>query len=212
MNVTTIKALFRYFEALYNLNKNLLTLCGTNAYHHADGQEDYIDEIIITIPRLIPFKFRRNSDEIILINTDGLMRFSNDILCISRDYENIFHTHYDFLVKTKKIRNKLEHEIDNARVKSSCSSPASVFHVTYTIDDETGEKSFTIDSEELIQMVKDLNALFSKIQKEVRTFASQIDKETDKYLWRLTRYDFINFNKIYESDLLPVFGQSMLPF
>ena len=208
MDSTIIEALFRYFEALYNLNKNLLTLCGTNAYDHIEKQEDYIDKIVITIPRLIPCQVMRDSDEIKLIAKDGLMRFSNDIPFLSLDYENLLQNHKDILAKVKKIRNKLEHEIDNARVKSSCSSPSSVFHVTYKID----EKSFTIHSEELIQMVKDLNALFSKIQKDVRIFASQNNKQTDKYLWRLTRYDFINFNKIYESDLLPVFGQSMLPF
>jgi hypothetical protein len=208
MNTTVINAFYRYFEALYNLNRNLITLCGTNSFDHMEKQHRYMDEVITTIPRLIPYKLKRNTNEIELISTDGLMRFLTDIPFLNADYKKLLQDHNGFLVKAKKIRNKLEHELDNAQITSSCGGSSTMFSVTYRV----GKNSFTLRAEELILFVKDLNALFSKIQENVYPFAVQNEQQTHPYIRRLTRYDFSDFNKIYESDLLYVFGKTMLPF
>jgi len=208
MNHTIIDALFRYFETLYNLNQHLIVLCGTNSFDHMPEQECHIDEVIMNIPRLIPYKFKKNSDKITLINSDGLMRFSSDIPTLTDDYESILKNHNSFLIKVKRVRNKLEHEIDNAKIVISESSPSALFSVTYKVD----ESEIDLCAEELIEFVKNLNIMFSKIQKYTSQFACQEDLQNHPYFHRLTKYDFTNFNRIYESDLLYVFGQAMLPF
>ena len=101
MEKATANALFRYFEELYGLNQNVIALCGTDLFDIMGKQEHRIDEIMITIPRLIPYKFR-DADKIMLIQKDGLMSFVNDIPFLGLDYKNILQKHNDFLVKVKK--------------------------------------------------------------------------------------------------------------
>lgn len=208
MNVTTMNALSRYFEALYILNQRLLTLCGTNSYDHMNVQGQYIDEVIMTLPRLIPYKFKKNSDEIRLVYEDGLLRFSDDIPFLRSGYEDVFQNHNDLLVDVKKVRNKLEHEMDNVRLVSSGSGPSATFSVIYNVDGI----DINLCSNMLIALVKDLNILFSKIQELVQQTVFLTQFEVHPYYRHLTRYNFADFNKIYESDLLYIFGKAMLPF
>ncbi len=86
MEIATANALYRYFEELYGLNQNVIVLCGTNMFDIMDKHECHMDEIMITIPRLISYRFVRDTDKIILIQSDGLMSFANDITFLSADY------------------------------------------------------------------------------------------------------------------------------
>lgn len=206
MEIATANALYRYFEELYGLNQNVIALCGTDLFDIMAKPEHRIDEIMITIPRLVPYKFR-DADKIMLIQSDGLMNFASDIPFLDTDYKNVFQKHNDFLVKVKKIRNKLEHQVHNANIVGLGSNP-SWFSVTYKVKD--AEIDFR--SYELISFVKDLNVLFSKIQAEVIRYAEENQKTEYRYYTRITRFDFCDFNKIYESDISNIIGKFMLPF
>ena len=207
MEITTANALFRYFEELYGLNQNVIALCGINVFDITDKQERRMDEVMITIPRLVPYKFVRDTDKIMLIQSDGLMNFVDDIPFIGADYKNILQKHNDFLVKAKKIRNKLEHQVHNANIVGLGSNP-SWFSVTYEVKDA----EIDLRSYELISFVKDLNVLFSKIQVEVIQYAEEHQKTEYQYYKKITRFDFCDFNKIYESNISNIIGKLMLPF
>ena len=207
MEITTANALFRYFEELYGLNQNVIALCGITVFDITDKQERRMDEVMITIPRLVPYKFVRNTDKIMLIQSDGLMNFVDDIPFIGADYKNILQKHNDFLVKAKKIRNKLEHQVHNANIVGLGSNP-SWFSVTYEVKDA----EIDLRSYELISFVKDLNVLFSKIQVEVIQYAEEHQKTEYQYYKKITRFDFCDFNKIYESNISNIIGKLMLPF
>ena len=206
METATANALFRYFEELYGLNQNVIALCGINVFDITDKYERRMDEVMITIPRLIPYKLR-DADKIMLIQKDGLMSFVNDIPFLGLDYKNILQKHNDFLVKAKKIRNKLEHQVHNANIVGLGSNP-SWFSVTYKVKDT----EIDLRSYELISFVKDLNVLFSKIQAEVIQYAEENQKTEYQYYTKITRFDFCDFNKIYESDISNIIGKFMLPF
>ena len=210
MEIATVNALFRYFEELYGLNQNVIALCGTNAFDllEQQGQAQRIDGVMITIPRLIPYGFNKSSNLYEIKSSDGLMNFSEDITFLKESYENIFQSHKDFLIKAIKIRNKLEHEIHNAKIMGTGSSPSSLFYVTYKVD----KIEVDVDANEIILFVKDLNILFSKIQAEVIKYAQEHQKTEYRYYTRITRFDFGDFNKIYESDMLSIIGKTMLPF
>ena len=208
MTIPTMNALFRYFETLFTLNQKLLALCGANVFYQMQEQEKLIDEVIINIPRLVPYGYNYKTGMYKIIKSDGLMKFSDDISFLSGDYERILQDHNDFLIKVIKIRHKLEHEIDNARIVESGSSPSSLFSVTYVVDDIERK----ICSRELIAFVKDLNILFSKIQETIKCFAYENPCVNHQYYWRLTRYDYSDFNKIFESDMLHIIGKAMLSF
>lgn len=207
MEIATVNALFRYFEELYGLNQNVIALCGINVFDITDKHERRMDEVMITIPRLVPYKLVRNTDKIILIKSDGLMSFADEIPFIGTDYKNILQKHNDFLVKAKKIRNKLEHQVHNANIVGLGSNP-SWFSVTYKVKDT----EIDFRSYELISFVKDLNVLFSKIQAEVIQCLEEHQKVEYRYYTRITRFDFCDFNKIYESNISDIIGKLMLPF
>lgn len=208
MKIETASALYRYFEALYSLNQNLIILCGTDVHDHSAEQERRIDEVIMAIPRLVPYSFNKKKAIYEIDNRDGLMNFSIDIPFLSENYESIYESHKDFLEKVKKIRNKLEHELHGARIVASSSGNISLFSATY----EVAETELCLCATEIIAFTKDINTLFSKIQTLVHQFANEYKYTDHPYYWRLVRCDFADFNKILSSNLLHIFEKTLLPF
>ena len=79
MEIATADALFRYFEELYGLNQNVIALCGTNGFDIMEKQERRMDEVMITIPRLVPYGKNKKSKLYEIKKSDGLMNFLEDI-------------------------------------------------------------------------------------------------------------------------------------
>lgn len=89
MNIEVANALSRYFESLYNLNQNLIMLCGVDVIDDRGQYEKYLEEIIHVIPRLIPYGYKKNSTQYIIMEKDGLMEFSKEISFLKDDYEQM---------------------------------------------------------------------------------------------------------------------------
>ena len=208
MTTEAVNALYRYFATLYSLNQNLIVLCGTDVIDCKGQQEDRIDDVIMSIPRLIPYGFHKKSGRHKIEPSDGVMQLSSDIPFLYTDYESILQKHNVFLEKTRKVRNKLEHKMHGARVVASSSGTLSLFSISYKVADEV----IDIRAAEIIAFVTDMNALFSKVQKLVEAFAYENKRDDHPYYRRLVRYDFFDFNKIFESNLLRVIGKALLPF
>ena len=208
MTIEAANALYRYFETLYSANQNLITLCGINVIDNSNLYEKYIEEIIHMVPRLVPYVYSRKSDEYVIEPNDGLLAFSEEIPFLLEEYNNLLYNHKDFLVKAKKVRNKLEHKMHGARIVASGSGSMTLFDATF----EVGDDCFDFKAAELISFVKDINVLFSKLQDLVDRFAFSTGKEDYPYYRRLIRYRFSEFNKIYDSSLLRTFGRALLPF
>lgn len=208
MTVEVANALYRYFEALYDFNRKLITLCGVDMLDNAGHYEKYVEEIIHVVPRLVPYVFNMTANRYEIDSGDGLLEFSEELSFLECDYISILHKHYDLLTKIKKIRNKFEHRMHGANIIASGSGSISLFDVTY----EIGNQDFDLKASELIALVEDVNGLFSKIQQEIDKFVYDQKEEWHPYYRRLMRYDFSDFNKIYESDLLRTFGKMLLPF
>ena len=208
MEITTANALFRYFETLYCLNQNLIVLCGTDVFDHMGEQERRIDEVIMSVPRLVPYSFNKKTATYEIEKSDGLIKFSDDISFLTEDYESILQKHKDFLEKAKKVRNKLEHEMHGARIVAASSGTTSMFSATY----EVAENEISLRATEIIAFAKDINVLFSKIQELVHISAREHKYDDHPYYRRLVRYDFSDFNKIFDSSLLHIIGKALLPF
>ena len=96
-----------------------------------------------------------------------------------------------------------------ARLVAGGSIDGSVaFDMTYEVNDQKVE----LAAGEIIRFTKDINCTFSKIQKLIDTFAYENNKSDHQYYRRLVRYDFCDFNKIYNSDILEIVGKSLFPF
>lgn len=208
MTTKVANALYRYFETLYTLNQNLIVLCGIDAIDNRGQSEDYIDKVVQAVPRLIPYEWNKVQNSYVISDKSGLMDFSTELPFLKNDYEDILKKHIEFLKKTKKVRNKLEHRMHSATVVASSSGTMSLFSMTYSVE----EQEYRLDADEIIEFVKDMNNLFSKIQTLVDQFACSNKLEDHPYYWRLIRHSFLEFNKVYESDLLRTFGKVLLPF
>lgn len=208
MTVETAGALGRYFETLYTLNQNLMALCGSDVYDRASECERRVDEVVMAVPRVVPYSFSKKTSTYEIIPSDGLMKFSKDLPFLGGEYERILQEHVDFLEKVKKIRNKLEHEMHGAFIVASSSGNTSMFSATYRI----GDADVCIRASEIMDFVKEMNTLFSKLQGLVKQFAYDSQYSGHPYFKRLVRCDFADFNRILESDLLYYFGKTLQAF
>ena len=209
MTVEIANALSGYFETLYEMNRDLIMLCGVDLIDNSGQYEKYIKDVIQAVPRLVPYRYDSRKETYIIDRRDGLLEFSDHLPFLLEDYEKILQSHNDFLSNVKNIRNKFEHKMHGARLVAGSSYGSSVaFGFIY----EVGDLDITLNSVEIIRFVKDMNFLFSKIQKEVDFFAYENHKSDYLYYRRLVRYDFCNFNRIYESDVLGIVGKALFPF
>lgn len=208
MTVEIANALYGYFETLYDLNRNLIMLCGVDVIDNSGQYEKYRQEIIQEIPRLVPYAYNKNDGKYKIVMSDGLLEFSDVMPFLKGDYKCILQENYSFLSDIKCIRNKFEHKLHGARLMASGSGSTSLFDMTYTLK----EGDITLTANEFIKFTKHMNELFSKIQGLVDKFAYKQGEFGHPYYRRLIRYDFRDFNRIYESDLLRSFGQALFPF
>ncbi len=201
-------ALRGYFETLYELNQNLIVLCGVDVIDNSGQYEKRIQDIIQDIPRLVPYVKDRTTGDLKLIERDGLLEFSNELPFMKTMYDSILSNHYEFLSKIKEIRNKFEHKMHAVTLVAGGSGGGTLFDMTYRI----AEKQIDFSAAEFIACVKEINLLFSVIQKQIDKYVFQEGKEDYPYYRRLLRFDFQNYNKIYDSDVLALVGASLFPF
>ena len=57
-----------------------------------------------------------------------------------------------------------------------------------------------------------MNTLFAKLQESVAQFAKEKVNLYYSFYHRLLHFDFADFNKIYESNILHIIGKSLFPF
>src|SRR5699024_2187835 len=133
---------------------------------------------------------------------DGLLEYQDSILYLKDDYDRILSENYDFLDKIRKIRNKYEHKMHGVKHKSSGSGSQSLFDYTFMVEND----SIDITVGAFIKHLKSVNCLFSKIVCDISKFAYENHKEDYLYYRRITRFDFTDFNKIYDNDILRIVG------
>lgn len=205
MTIEIANALFGYLETLYNLNQKLVKLCGIDVIDDFEGGEKDILDIIQDVPRIIPYSFNKKTKKLEFKDRDGLLEYQDSILYLKDDYDRILSENYDFLDKIRKIRNKYEHKMHGVKHKSSGSGSLSLFDYTFMVENE----SIEITAGAFIKLVKSVNCLFSKIVRDISKFAYENHKEDYLYYRRITRFDFTDFNKIYDNDILRIVGKIM---
>lgn len=208
VTVEIANALFGYLETLYNLNQKLVKLCGIDVIDDFESGEKEILDIIQDVPRIIPYSFNKKTQTLILKDRDGLLEYKDNISYLKEDYEKILSDNYEFLDKIRKIRNKYEHKMHGVKHKSSGSGSFSLFDYTFMVGDESME----ITAGSFIKLIKSVNNLFSKIVLDISKYAYENKKEDYLYYRRITRFDFKDFNKIYDNDILRIVGKIMKKF
>lgn len=189
MTVAALSALYRYFQALYNLNQHLIILCGVDVLDNEGQYQEHVEEVALLIPRLVPYVLNKKTEKYQIRKGDGLLEFSGEIPLLEESYCAILKKHKKVLSSIKAIRNKLEHSMHAARVVASGSGTSCLFEITYKIKDV----EFEITANELISLIKELNILFSHIQDLVDSFSDFQGQSFQDYRRRLVRYPFKDF-------------------
>ena len=201
-------AVYSYFETLYNLNRSLITFCGVYGNGDSWTYHKYIQDVICSIPCLIPYVYKREKGQYTLATSDGLLEYTESLPFLFEEYLLILNTHYYFLAKIKQVRNKFEHRMHDVTLTQAGSGSGIIFELCYEIN----KKQIRLMASDFIACIKDLNILFSKIQTALETYAYKEQKIHYAYYQRLLRYNFEDFNKIYDCDLLRIIGMALLPF
>lgn len=208
MNVKIANSLFGYFETLYYLNQKLIKLCGVNVIDDFEFCGKEVLDIIQELPRIIPYSYNSKKRKLELKDGNGLLEYCDNITYLKNDYEQILLNNYDFLDKVRIIRNTYQHKMHGIDHKSSGSGSLSLFDFDFDIDG----KEVEVCAGSFIKLFKELNILFSKLVSDVEKYAYENGKESYAYYRRITRFDFRDFNRLYESNLLRIFGQFMKRF
>ena len=208
MNIEIANSLFGYFETLYYLNQKLIKLCGVNVIDDFEFCGKEVLDIIQELPRIIPCSFNGKKQKLELKYGNGLLEYCENIVYLKNDYEKILLNNYDFLDKVRVIRNTYQHKMHGINHKSSGSGSLSLFDFDFDING----KEVEVCAGFFIKLFKELNILFSKLSKDVSKYAYENGKDDYAYYRRITRFEFTDFNKLYESNLLRIFGQFMKRF
>ena len=208
MNIEISNALAGYIEVLYITNQKLIKLCGVDLFQNDEYLYSNLLDIIQNIPRLIPYGYNKEKERLELVNRNGLLEFKKEITYLKKSYSYILTENYEFLNDIRKIRNKYEHKIHNIKSKAASSGTTSFFDVEFEVNGE----SISVEAINFINLIKKLNTLFSLIVKEIVKYAEENGKTGYRYYDRISRFDFEEFNKIYDSGLIRTIGKIMLDY
>lgn len=202
MNIDIANSLSGYIETLYDININLVKLCGRDAYNY-DNSEKLVLDIVQDIPRMIPYQYDKGKKKVFLNYQDGLLEFKDELIFLEAEYNNILESNYAVLDKARIIRNKYQHKMHNINFVSSTSGSIDLLSISFSIEG----KIINIETDKLISLIINVNNLFSMLVKEIREWARANKKEDYKYYQRLNRFDFLDFNEIFKSNLLVKIGK-----
>lgn len=208
MNQEIANAMFGYLETLYNCNQNIIKLCGLDIMYNSYDYKKIILDVIQDIPRLIPYSYINKHGKLELVDRDGLIEFNDELGDIKSKYNEILTKNYIFLDKVRKIRNQYEHKMHNVKEKSEGSGTVVLFEFSFEVNNET----IDIFASEVIELFKMLNKLYSNIVEMIKTYACENGKTEFAYYSRICRFDFGDFNLLYDSNLINKIGKCMSKF
>lgn len=208
MNLEIVNAMSGYIETLYYTNIKLVRLCGLNYYNKIESECRLMLEVMQDIPRIIPYSYSKSQKKDVLKDKDGLLEFKHKILYLQPEFETILKNNLLLLEKIRKIRNKYEHKMHDINYLSSSGDNDRMSDYVFEIDNN----SLRINILEVVSFMKQVNSLFSKIVDDIKLCAEENNKENHPYYSRLTRFDFKDFNAIYESNVLTQIGRILYDF
>ena len=77
MNIEIANAMSGYFETLYEMNKNLIRLCGAEIFYYRFSELKKVTlDIIQDVPRLIPYSYDNKKQDLISAVENVFFKFS----------------------------------------------------------------------------------------------------------------------------------------
>ena len=194
-----------YIFILNDVNKKLVELI-KYANNDIENIEPYFFDIAVNLNRLIPMRSKE------LIN-DGILKLKKYFDFLDQDYKNLFKNYKEELIKINVVRNKFEHCPHQIKWKSYIGNNIEktiIFNnEEYLMDIIEGNhdklknrkdnKEFLeweIKTNNLINIVIEINKIYLKIQNKLQTFTlGNTEMINHPYIKRLLSINFyINVN------------------
>ena len=194
-----------YFFILNDVNKKLVELI-KYANNDIENIEPYFFDIAVNLNRLIPMKSKE------LIN-DGILKLKKYFDFLDQDYKKLFKNYKEELIKINDVRNKFEHCPHQIKWKSYIGNNKEktiIFNnEEYLMDIIEGNQDnlknrkdnkefleWEIKTNNLINIVIEINKIYLKIQNKLQTFTlCNPEVISHPYIKRLLNINFyINAN------------------
>ena len=212
MNKELSNSISGYIRTLYRMNQQCILLCGVDLYNDSDDYIVWTLDLIRDISRVVPYSYNRKEKKLHIDEKNGLIEFAEELPYLISDYEDILSTNYKFLDNVRKVRNKYEHRMHDAKWSSSGSGSNRYLCVTFEVTNYSGEKEdVDISITQCVQLLKKLNVLFNKIITEVKEYAEENNKIDYPFYRRLCKSSFLDFNTIYDSQITKTVGRIFDP-
>lgn len=199
-----INGIYIYFEILNEININFLQLIGLDCIHDVSLMEKLYLDISQDIIRIIPCVISKETEEISLNTKDGIFDFKDDLNYLINDFTELFNKNKDELYRIKKIRSKTEHVPHKLKAKSFVSGNCSS-----KIKFEYKNDKLYVNTEELKKIIKNLNIIFTKVQKDLENYRDSLDKYDAEhpYFRNVLYMKFEKYNEIFDNDSLDCFSK-----
>ena len=211
MNREIANACYGYFEVLYRLNKRIIKLCGMNGFEIEEMETEVLD-IVHDFGRLFPYVVNTDTHMLELCCKDGLLEFCNDVSYIEEGYRNILEKHYNSINQIRNIRNKYEHKMHGVQANCSSGGDDGYARISFDIKKKDGNNEIDLNVKTFVDLIRDLNSLFSKLSSQVAAWAEENDTKEYLYYKRVKRIDFEEFNTLYEDVNLKIIGKLFYDF
>ena len=146
-------------------------------------------EICDLIFKVVPVSKKKNDSVINIDETAGILLLKELKNIILPQYNQLIDECSSILIKMKKLRNKVEHElhnIDNNFILSGNNSYRGFCFFNYIYKD----KNISISTDELIRVINKLNKCFSDIQRELANYKRDINLNKNLYYNKLINEQF----------------------
>lgn len=206
MDAKVANSVFGYLETLYNVNLKLIKLFGMDVTRRTERNVSTVLDLISDIFRLLPYK--KNEDKMMLDGTAGLLTYKEVFDFLENGFNKILLSNYDFIDNIRRIRNKYQHKMHSVRIIGAGDGSLSLFDFDFSVDGS----SINLVAKQFIQLVEEMNLLYSKIQQKVFLFAQEKGVIDYPCYDRLRRIDFSDFSLIYKDKNLRLIGKLMHEF
>ena len=193
-----------YFWILENINNKLIELIKFNE-NKPEIIGDLFFYLAIELNRIIQYKYDKVKNDYVLETKGGILKLKKSFRFLVKDYIELFKKYKSDLITVKKIRNKFQHEPHNIRWKAyvgnNKSKDITFANEEYYIKQVNGvlskneqrkieegriELEWDINTEQLINLIVELNEIFIKIQKQINNKSKEIkDMNDHPYIRRM---------------------------
>ena len=196
-----------YFDILIELNSTFIKLISLDGKENNDKKEKQYFETFDKISRLIPLYSYYNSKTVNVDNKSGIVELTeNNIDFVKQDLDEIVGKYNYELFNIKSLRNEAEHSphliLSTTYINKNFYSSITLNYKKRCMQDREVNLNnidcYYCNVEILLNIIMDLNKLFYKLQKIVKTYCDK-NKCEDIYFKRCLEIKFIWYNQLYKN-------------